>query len=55
MSTNGGKLSVMAGLIVLGLSPSFIDWQQSPDKRHQILGYYGVAIALIALGLWDGQ
>jgi hypothetical protein len=55
MTTNGGKISVMLGLLVLGLSPSFIDWQQSPDKRVQIYGYYAVAFLLIGLGLWDGE
>lgn len=55
MTTNGGKLSVLVGLLVLGMSPSFIDWQQSPDKRIQIIAYYGVAAALISLGLWDGE
>ena len=55
MRTNGGKLSVMVGLLVLGLSPSFIDWQQSPEKRWQIYVYYGVAMSLIAAGLWDGE
>lgn len=53
--TNGGKVSLMAGLLVLGLSPSFIDWQQSPDLRVQIYAYYGVALLLIAVGLWDGE
>jgi hypothetical protein len=52
--TNGGKVSLMAGLLVLGLSPSFIDWQQAPDMRAQIYAYYGVALLLIAVGLWDG-
>lgn len=55
MKTNGGKLAIMVGLLVIGLSPSFIDWQDSPDKRWQIVGYYGVAMALIGLGLWDGD
>jgi hypothetical protein len=44
----------MAGLLVLGLSPSFVDWQQSPELRPQMYMYYGVAFLLIAFGLWDG-
>ena len=46
------KLATIAGFIVLGLSPSFIDWQQSPEKRNQILVYYGIAVFLIWYGLW---
>lgn len=52
--TNRGKFALIVGLLVLGLSPSFIDWQQSPDKRDQIVIYYGVAVSLIVFGLWDG-
>jgi len=52
--TNGGRLSLMVGIVVMGLSPSFIDWQQSPDLRPQMYMYYGVALLLIAFGLWDG-
>lgn len=54
MASNGGKVSLLLGMVVMGLSPSFIDWQES-DKKGQILAYYGAAIALIALGLWDGK
>lgn len=49
-----GKVGLMLGLLVLGLSPSFLDWEQSPDRRWQIVLYYGLAWALIAFGLWDG-
>ena len=52
--TNRGKVGLMIGLIVLGLSPSFIDWEQSPDKRWQMYLFYGVGLTLIAFGLWDG-
>jgi len=45
----------MVGLLVLGLSPSFIDYQQSPELRPQMYMYYGVALMLIAFGLWDGE
>lgn len=51
--TNRGKFAVMLGVIAMGLSPSFIDWQQSPDKHGQIMLYYGGVIMLIAFGLWD--
>jgi hypothetical protein len=44
----------MAGFIVLGLSPSFVDWQQSPDKRKEMLLFYGIGLTLIYLGLFSG-
>ena len=51
MSTR--TLSAMAGFVVLGLSPSFLDWKQSPDKksRQQFFLYYGVAMLLIWFGI----
>ena len=53
--TDGGKLSIMAGIVVMGLSPSFIDWKQSPELRTQMYVYYGAALLLVAIGLWDGE
>lgn len=47
------KLTAIAGFLVLALSPSFVDYQQSPDKRWQILVYYSIAVPLIFFGL-DG-
>ena len=49
------KLVAILGFLALGLSPSYIDWQQSPDKRYQMVAYYAVALALIWLGLdfWE--
>jgi len=41
----------LAGFIVLGLTPSFIDWQQSPEKRWEMVAYYVVALALLYWGL----
>ena len=51
---NGRTVSAVAGFIALGLSPSFVDWQQSPDKRKQILLFYVVGIALLIYGLRIG-
>lgn len=45
------KLSAVAGFVVLGLSPSFLDWQQSPEARHKIVGFYLVGIVLVWYGL----
>jgi len=52
--TTRGKVGLMLGLLILGLSPSFVDFEQSPDLRWQMFAYYGVALTLIAFGLWDG-
>ena len=50
---NARTVSAMAGFLVLGLSPSFLDWKQSPDKksRQQFFLYYGVALLLIWFGI----
>ena len=45
------RISALAGFIVLGLSPSFVDWQQSPEKRGQIVFFYAVGLTLIWIGL----
>jgi hypothetical protein len=42
--------SLIAGFVVIGLSPSFLDWQQSPEKRGQIVAYYAIAALLIVAG-----
>jgi hypothetical protein len=47
------KAAALAGFIVLGLSPSFLDWQQSPEERLKIVGFYAVGLILIYLGLLD--
>jgi hypothetical protein len=43
--------AALAGFIILGLSPSFLDWQQDPERRWQIVVYYGAALLLLYLGL----
>lgn len=48
---NTRQLAALAGFLALGLSPSFVDWQQSPGKRLQIVGYYMGAIALLYYGV----
>lgn len=45
-------LAAMLGFLVLGLSPSFVDWEQSPEKHAQIVVYYSVALGLLYLGLF---
>jgi hypothetical protein len=44
-------LVALAGFLILGLSPSFIDWEQSPEKRGQVVWYYAIALGLIYWGL----
>jgi hypothetical protein len=43
--------SALLGFVVLGLSPSFVDWQQSPEKRKQIILFYLIGLGLIWYGL----
>lgn len=43
--------AALSGFVVLGLSPSFVDWEQSPEKRKQIVLFYAVGLTLIYLGL----
>lgn len=45
------KAAALGGFVLLGLSPSFVDWEQSPEKRIQIVGFYGAAIGLFWYGL----
>lgn len=52
---NGKTLAGLAGFVVLGLSPSFIDWQEEPGKRWQILTFYGVGLLLIWFGVFKGR
>lgn len=51
--TGRGKIAILAGVIIGGLSPSFVDWQQSPEYRREIVIWYAIAASLVAFGLWD--
>lgn len=49
-------VAALAGFVVLGLSPSFVDWQQSNGReREKIVGYYLVAAVLIYVGVLRGR
>lgn len=48
------KAAALIGFIFLGLSPSFVDWQQSPDKRKEIIFFYGIGLGLIYFGILSG-
>jgi hypothetical protein len=52
--SGGRKLSALVGFVVLGASPSFVDWQQSPEKRKQMIGFYALGLFLIYYGLLKG-
>lgn len=41
----------LAGFVVLGLSPSFVDFEQSPEKRGQMALFYAVGLALVWYGI----
>lgn len=45
--------AALAGFLILGLSPSFMDWKQSPDQKShmEFIAYYGVALVLIYYGV----
>lgn len=50
------KLLAIIGFIVLGLSPSFVDWEQTadnPNLRRQMIAFYAIGILFIYFGL-DG-
>jgi hypothetical protein len=51
---NTRKAAALAGFVVLGLSPSFVDWEQSPEKRGQVILFYAVGLTLIYFGLLSG-
>lgn len=43
--------AALAGFVILGLSPSFVDWQEAPERRGQIVAFYAAGLALIYVGL----
>lgn len=45
-------VAALAGFVLIGLSPSFIDWQQADEQqRGEIVSYYIVALGLLYVGL----
>ena len=45
------KLVALGAFLLLGLSPSYVDWQQSPEKRPMMVGYYAVTGGMLWFGL----
>lgn len=50
----GKQATGLVGFVVLGLSPSYVDWQQSPEKRKQMVAFYALAVTLIYFGAFAG-
>ena len=48
------KVAALVGFIVLGMSPSFVDWEQSPEKRKQMILFYAAGLGLVYYGLLSG-
>lgn len=48
---NRRKIAAVAGFVILGLSPSYVDWQKFPDQRKNMLVFYGVGTGLICYGV----
>jgi hypothetical protein len=48
------KAAALGSFLFLGLSPTYIDWQDKPQRRPQIVAYYGVALTLFWYGLLSG-
>lgn len=47
---NGKKVAALGAFIIMGATPSFVDWEQSPEKHKQIVTFYAVAIGLFWYG-----
>jgi hypothetical protein len=45
------KIAALASFLFLGLSPDYVDWQEHPEKRKQIIIYYSVGLSLFYYGL----
>lgn len=54
LGVTGRKAMALLGFVVLGLSPSFVDWQQSPEQRTRIVAFYVVGLALVYYGALAG-
>lgn len=49
--TPARTISALVGFVVLGLSPSFVDWQQSPEQRPRMVAFYAVGLVLVYYGI----
>ncbi len=44
------KAVALGAFLLMGATPSFIDWEQSPEKHKQIIVFYVVAIGMFWYG-----
>jgi hypothetical protein len=54
MKTTNEKIAALVGFLILGLSPSFVDWEQSDgdyNRKIQIVLFYVVGLSLVYYGL----
>lgn len=51
---NQKKLAALVGFVIMGLSPSFVDWQQSPNERPRMIAFYAVGLGLVYYGILSG-
>lgn len=49
------KTAALGGFVGLLLSPSFVDWEQSPELRKQIAIYYSITLGLLYFGLLSNK
>lgn len=47
----GWRLLAVGALLLLGISPSWVTWQEFPDKRPGMVMYYIVIAVLLYEGL----
>lgn len=52
---SGRDVAALAGFVVLGLSPSFVDWQESPEQRPRMVAFYAVGLVLVYAGVLGGR
>lgn len=48
--TGTQKGVALVAFLFMAALPSYVDWEQSPEKRPQIVGLYGVAVGLFWYG-----
>lgn len=45
------KVAALGGFVVFGLLPSYVDFQEKPEQRAQMIGAYVVGLGLFYYGL----
>lgn len=47
----GRKIAALGGFVVFGLLPSYVDFQEKPEQRLQMIGAYAIGLGLFYYGL----